>query len=311
MSLIYIVGSGHSGSTLLNVLLGHHENIIDLGEAGALNNHLIGQKRICSCGKDASSCEFWSLVIRRWIQIIGPKGAARYPSLCAQCERWNWRNVSPKGTQNSFNSQLYSDFTNALYEAVRVVSGKTNIVDSSKSSIRALALSRIPGIDLRIIHLVRDARGVVWSYVKRELRKRNLRPATLLLYCCYTSCLWLLSNMAAKIVCRVAGVPSMFVRYEDLVTQSHREMQRISRFVGEKLDAISEAFSAGESIPINHLIAGNHLRRRKTVTLKPDFEWRKRFPKSYQRLVWIIVCPFGWHYGYRRTDGTIDQHAPT
>ena len=303
---MYIIGSGHSGSTALNVLLGHHENFVDLGEAGALNKHLTGQKRICSCGKDASSCEFWSLVIQRWIQIIGPNGVARYPSLCAQRERWNWRHVSPKGTQNSFNSQLYSDFTRALYDSVRVVSGKTNIVDSSKSSIRALALSRVPTIDLRVIHLVRDPRGVVWSYVKRELRKRNLRPAQLVSYCCYTSCLWLLSNMAAKLVCRVAGVPSILVRYQDLVTQPLKEMQRISRFTGEKLDAVAEAFSSGESIPINHVLAGNHLRRRAALILQPDFDWRKRFPKSYQRLVWLILCSFAWHYGYRRTDGTMD-----
>ena len=299
------MGSGHSGSTLLNVLLGHHENIIDLGEAGALKKHLMGQKRQCGCGKDASSCEFWSLVIQRWIRSIGPEGAARYPSLCAQLERWNWRNISPKGIQNSPNSHLYSDFTHALYDAVGVVSGRTNIVDSSKSSIRALALSRIPGIDLRIIHLVRDARGVVWSYIKRELRKKNLPSAQLTLYCCYTSCLWLLSNMAAELVCRIAGVPSIFVRYEDLVTQNLKEMRRVSLFVGEKLDAVANAFSSGEKIPIKHVLAGNHLRRRKTVSLQPDFEWRTQFPKSYQRLVWIILCAFAWHYGYRRTDGAL------
>src|SRR3712207_8630396 len=54
------------------------------------------------------------------------------------------------------------------------VSGKPVIVDSSKSPARALALGMVPGIDLYVVHLVRDGRGVATS-LRKTLDRKSTR----------------------------------------------------------------------------------------------------------------------------------------
>jgi hypothetical protein len=67
------------------------------------------------------------------------------------------------------SSRAFGEYKNhvlGLYEAIEKVSGKEVIVDSSKNPVRAFALTQIKDIDLRLVHLVRDVRGVVCSVMK-------------------------------------------------------------------------------------------------------------------------------------------------
>ncbi len=65
----------------------------------------------------------------------------------------------------------YAEYTGALFNAIADLSGADVIVDSSKSPARALALSRTPGLDVRMLHLVRDVRGVAYSLRKLSAPK--------------------------------------------------------------------------------------------------------------------------------------------
>ena len=54
----------------------------------------------------------------------------------------------------------------ALYEAIVEVTGKAAVADSSKKPNRAFALAQSERLELKVLHLVRDGRGVVWSQLK-------------------------------------------------------------------------------------------------------------------------------------------------
>jgi hypothetical protein len=54
----------------------------------------------------------------------------------------------------------YSARLAALYAAISRVSGANVIVDTSRDPTFACLLMRIPGSDVRIVHLVRDSRAV-------------------------------------------------------------------------------------------------------------------------------------------------------
>lgn len=62
--IVHIIGSGHSGSTLLDMMLGGHSQVSSLGEAHSLyfllRNHTEGYR--CTCGKHVSQCAFWAKV---------------------------------------------------------------------------------------------------------------------------------------------------------------------------------------------------------------------------------------------------------
>ena len=70
------------------------------------------------------------------------------------------------GIINGKQLDTYVLHTKRLFDAIISHSHAQMLVDSSKLPGRAMALSFVPGIDLRVIHVVRDGRGVAWSLLK-------------------------------------------------------------------------------------------------------------------------------------------------
>src|SRR5262249_58384738 len=62
LQVVYITGSGRSGTTLLGHILGQLEGFCFVGEA-MYAWRALGQ-RLCGCGVPLESCEFWSAVRR-------------------------------------------------------------------------------------------------------------------------------------------------------------------------------------------------------------------------------------------------------
>ena len=57
-----------------------------------------------------------------------------------------------------------------LYRAIAVVGDTRVIVDSSKAPSTAFVLRAMPVLDLRLVHLIRDSRGVAYSWNKKVVR---------------------------------------------------------------------------------------------------------------------------------------------
>jgi hypothetical protein len=101
------------------------------------------------------------------------------------------------------------------------------IVDASKHVSHAFLLRRVPGLDLRVVHLVRDSRGVALSWTR--LRRPEVvdgqammatRPPVLL------SVRWLTRNALFHLLRRL-GVPTLLLRYESLVRGPAAELTRV------------------------------------------------------------------------------------
>ncbi len=76
--LLYILSAGHSGSTLLDILVGTIPGVFSTGECFYFPWQLhrdggvceLGQD-ICSCGKKFSECETWVKVVTTLSQKVG------------------------------------------------------------------------------------------------------------------------------------------------------------------------------------------------------------------------------------------------
>ena len=66
--------------------------------------------------------------------------------------------------------ERYTDVLSRLYRGIGEVAGARVVIDASKHASTAFLLRRVPGIDLRVVHLVRDSRGVAYSWTK-EVKK--------------------------------------------------------------------------------------------------------------------------------------------
>ena len=64
--LIYVGTLGHSGTTLLDLLLNAHSRIASAGELKTLQDFLADPSRRCTCGATPlRACPFWAEVFAR------------------------------------------------------------------------------------------------------------------------------------------------------------------------------------------------------------------------------------------------------
>lgn len=305
--VVYIMGCGYSGSTLLDVLLGSHPNITGVGEVRNLSyNERWADSISCSCGTLGGACPFWKDVMQHWFAHAGIETIASYRRLQVHFERVRHaRFLLREHYIASPYFQTYARQTYALFKAIQHVSGAECIVDSSKVPLRAFALSMIPGIDLRVIHLVRDVRGVAWSF-KRRFQKylRTEQPKGLKSFkpnpVVHGALIWMLSNVLAnRFRQRFDSHQALLCRYEDLVGNPRRMLAAIGNLIAYDFSETIEAVENNKPLQIGHIADGNGLRMNRSVHLRSGPEpWTKHLSPNERLMLYALTGRFMHQYGY-------------
>jgi len=331
--VVEITGLGRSGSTILDIVLGNHPDIESVGEVGnlALNGWIsreslggIDSRKlripICTCGKRLDvgyvntpdeACPFWSSVRREWVERTGPESIEGYPRLRGNFERkrpallvQQYLRLLYEGRRRSASFRSYATLTRTFFESIRAVSGKPVIVDSSKSPARAFAFAMIPGIDLYVVHLVRDGRGVIASL--RKTFEKDIEAGIMWDHkgrpMWKSVGHWIVRNLATQWVCaRLGPNKTMRLRYEDFVADPKGALERIGSLLDLDMTELADAASTGKPMQAGHNVGGNRTKKSGTITLRPDAqEWRMALSPAEQRLSWALM---GWlmrPYGYKR-----------
>jgi hypothetical protein len=302
VSVIYVMGSGRSGSTLFDIVLGNHPRIESMGELTNLVRDCWVRGVYCACGARGCDCDFWNEVRRRWIERMGSDDIHAYAELKHNVERRS--NVLRLGSRRSPSEALrrYGEQTRALFEAISEVGGRPIVVDSSKIPARAMALSMTPGIDLRIIHLVRDGRGVAYSRRKAFRQDMSaglpaeIRPTPLW----RSSMYWTRENLQSEwAMRRLDPSRTARVRYEDFIEDPSTVLANVGRTVDVDLDGVAAALLAGMPMTARHTISGNRVRMAGAIRLKPDTEWKERLRPVTRRAMYMLTVPLMRRYGYR------------
>jgi len=163
-------------------------------------------------------------------------------------------------------------------------------------------LALMPELDVRVVHLVRDARAVAHSW--RRLKPapdrldhpymRQLTPARVAL-------LWATSNLGAELFCRRAPGRYLRVRYEDFIARPRDCIDRISRMTTGKPAALPWVGEHALEIRATHSVSGNPARLATgRVELTLDAEWKTAMPPTDRRLTTALTWPLLLRYGYLR-----------
>jgi hypothetical protein len=276
LSYVFLMSHGFSGSTLLTFLLGAHPAIATVGEMGiAPKSGIHPDQYLCSCQELIRKCEFWISVsaamrkqgfdfdIRQSGLLFDPDShdlsdrllaSALRPRLIERARRLAIHLApAPRARMREVISR-----NEAFARIVCDLKGCRTFVDASKRPERAVRLLDSPSFDVRVVHLVRDARAVAYSCTK------NLR---------YTIADGARSAAAMHDYCMRARehFPRsrwLTVRYEDLCTDVHGVLGRIFEFAGVPNLAIDD-FRASE-----HHVIGNRMRLRPTSQITVDETWK-------------------------------------
>lgn len=306
--LLYIGGWGRSGSTLLECLLAEIPGVVVLGEANHLWERGILNNELCACSQPFHDCPFWTEVGARsfggWDQVDVER--VLWLKDAVDRKRRLPRTVRRKPAPDRRAEFLeYTGYYRDVYRAAAEVGQASVMVDSSKVVPTVMALSHEPAIDLRVVHLVRDSRGVAYSWQKSVARPEKDGEAMPRLGLVDSTQNWVVHNLwMTGLVYR--GVPVHRVRYEDLVVDPAAVVTAIwdaLRLPG----SAALPMDAPDTITLHgtHSVAGNPMRFRTGVTrLRPDTEWITAMDPRDRRTVTGLSLPLLKRYGYPiRVDG--------
>jgi len=286
VKILYVMGTGHSGSTVLDIVLGSHPRLFGCGELVHFSSPRTLQGDSCSCGAKISECEFWTQVYGQW---SGKVGAAELKDLDGSRRAFERLRSLPRllfFPPRGRGIESYSKLTRAVYESILETSGKEVVVDSSKGPVRALMLSSLPWADVHILHLVRDGRAVAWSYYKKLLRnvgeEKQVGSGRRLLRILRFSLEWVVVHLTSEFVKRRCGCKHARIRYEDFVADPVACFQKVGEQLGIDLDAGLSVLSADRST--SHFSAALPGRQPDPNDLQADSEGRPRMENENECL---------------------------
>jgi hypothetical protein len=309
--VLFLGGLGRSGTTLLERLMGQLRGVCSLGEVVHLWQRDLRDDERCGCGDRFSLCGFWQKVgveaFGGWDQV-DPR---RVLDLAAAVERTRYiPRLARRRPTNAVTE--YADFYSRVYRAAATVSDARVVVDSSKHSALAYCLRHASDIDLRVIHVVRDSRGVAYSWTKRVPRPETDSDDQMTRYSPGRSALlWNVHNASLSLL-RRTGVAVRRVRYEALLDDPVDTLRDLASFAG--VDTEPDGLDAGPRLSFlsedgggyvadlgpAHSAAGNPMRFTiGTVPLRHDEAWRSSLPAGQRRLVGALTAPLLAAYGYQ------------
>jgi hypothetical protein len=305
--VLFIGGLGRSGSTLLDRMLGQLDGVWSVGELVHIWQRGLKENNLCGCGRRFRDCHFWRRVGE---EAFGGWDAVDVDEVLALKQAVDRNRCVPlmclPALWPPYRARLrrYLDLLDRLYRAVRQVAGAPLLVDASKHASHAFLLRGMPGLDVRLVHLVRDSRGVAFSWGKL-MRRLEVVDAEALMATTTPlrmSARYLAYNSLFHLLRRI-GVPTLLLRYESLVRRPAAELHRVLGHAGRPA-ADGELGFVGDGwveLGTSHALAGNPMRfERGRVPLKLDEEWRGKMRRRHRLLTAGSTWPLLLRYGYLR-----------
>jgi hypothetical protein len=236
-NLLLIRGLGHSGTTILDLALGAHPQMVGLGEAARiLRKPLAGEERkgpfqlrgelrherLCTCGRTAARCPVWGELLE-WLPAHDHLPlAAKFSHLMEAADR----------------------------AGVPAENGDHWLVESYQDDLE-LPFETFAGREVRVVFLVRDLRSWVHSRVRD--RRNQGKP----LLGSRNVARWCRVNHRFERVLQRCGKPVFQLGYEELALAPEQALGRLCAWLG--LDFAPAMLTPGLATG-SHILSGNRVR---------------------------------------------------
>jgi hypothetical protein len=315
--VLFVTGVGRSGSTLVSNVLGSLRGFTSVGELRYLWERGLAEGSSCGCGRAVASCPFWTAVLQSAYGdespdipriVAGDRNLLRLRGLPRLL-----LSSSPRSREEG-DAQWYAAELGRILRALTEHTEGSTIVDSSKLVSYGLVLSRLAGVDLRVLHLVRDPRGVAHSWARirsrddRGLGSEQMGRESAL----KSSVLWDVENVAAERLWSRQPDRYVRVRYEDVTRAPAATLTEALQRLG--FESRVEADNDGRlHVDVAHTVAGNPGRMTSgPLAVRRDDEWVSRMTSTQRLVVTATTAPILRHYGYPlRSKGADADRGPS
>lgn len=305
--LVYILGWGRSGSSILSNILGSMPEAASLGEVRYLWDRGVLENGICGCGEAFHECDFWADLDVQGTRL-GDMTKGRARALMKSVGSGGRRSQIPAIHSQSARNRYFErnradlDLTMALYAAAFEKSGSRILIDASKSPFYALNLLHAErSFDVAFLHLVRDPRAVLYSWKKTKQRGDSADDQLFPKYSSMRSLMqWALVNSRCERFAQLAPDRYFQVRYEDFAQNWHAALLAGAAPLFETLaPEAADVDGSAATVHAQHSISGNPSRfDLGEVRLKPDTSWREAVTRMDRNLAAMICGSVAGRYGY-------------
>ena len=297
LKVLYIVGAGRSGSTLLDRVIGQLPRLSSTGELHSILSRSDPLAGVCGCRAPMRECVFWPGVIGR-LNIRSLDEARKAYRLASRV-----RNYVTPGLSHANRAALksYAAVVEQLYLSVARETQSWVVIDSSKTPGYAGLASLMTRIDMYMLHLVRDPRAVAYSWQRRKTRpdftdqgaQRRIYSSAM------SSFRWTATNLASELIGkRFSPRRRWTIRYEDLASEPEHTLDQIQLFLGLPVERIVKENSSIH-LSADHTAGGN-LNRFIVgeIQLKLDDEWRSQLSRRDRFICTATTLPLLKKYRY-------------
>lgn len=304
ITVVYLGGFGRSGSTLVERMLGVAPGWVNVGELVDLARSVARSDELCGCGLPFSRCSMWTEVGQAafggWTDevldrlAVLQRAAARQRHLPGLLGSWR----RPSGALTELRAAYAR-----IYRAVADVTGAHVVVDASKGPALGQALAGSPGIDLRMLNVVRDPRAVAWSW-KHHVQRPHATSGTAEMWripAHRAAAQWSTLQLEMAAIAGLGGVRSARLRYEDFVSDPVGTLLTATSALGVPLCRADLPIVDERRIVLgpSHGLSGNPSRFQSgAVEVRQDDRWTTEMSSGDRAVVTALTLPLLVAYGY-------------
>jgi hypothetical protein len=290
IKVIFIVGTTHSGSTLLDMIIGSAPEAFSMGELAFYNIYRNQLKykgrhyenRICGCLKEHEKCDFWNSVKTDERLNIRKVLTVRQSLLISIGILFPFLKIGSKLKDDTFS----------LLQRISEKAGYPEyLVDSSKDPRRLYTLMQDSRIELYPVVLVRSPLAIGFTYVhgkrvtdgighaKGNFFGSSIKAASIAFFS------WLLAKRNPH---------SVFLTYEMFCSNPKQGIQRLNQALGIHIDGDNFVKRVNEQV--HHNLDGNRIRHQELTGIHFDERWKRETGIVKKALAYLLVAPFLWVY---------------
>jgi hypothetical protein len=255
--IIYLIGAGRSGTTLLDIIIGNNDNITSCGE---LNRYLNRGGLPPKCETTSDCYVFWKKIKERLNYTDDQLKNLDKVSKVFEYHKGFFKKLI--GISTTKNLAQYKQFHTQLFEAILAETPNTILVDSSKYPGRASMLSEILPYEISYVYIKRNPVSVVRSFAKRDVAQPSKN--------------WLAANLyyfTVNILCTLAVYQlkkrhkTTTITYEELVNNPISTLSQIESDLELNFSQVIDKAKKGDMLRVGNLIEGNRIRLKKEIRI--------------------------------------------
>ncbi len=302
---VCIASIGHSGSTLLGMLLDQYPEMTAMGEITNLHKFTTEPDLLCGCGVPVQRCTFWQAVeaeLRRktgdltltlgdFSRPTEPKSTAfrKVPAISellmilGSPAAWKLgSSISPRGRRE----RDFGERAVQVYEAIARVRQTPITVSSTGATTQMKAIYLADPKRCRVIHVIRDGRGWTSSMMRREKKPMD-----------FAAHLFVRRHWNTELMMRsIPPRQRLQVKYEEMCLDPAGTLNKISEFLGIETRLHDFTLKKTEF----HGVGGNPMRfRYDESTVALDEKWRRDLTAEELHLFETIGGDLNRRLGYK------------